>query len=241
MQYSTELRPARLVRRYKRFLADMDFGEKVVTVHCPNTGAMLGCDRPGSQCWLSRSDNPKRKYAWTWELATADTGALVGIHTGRTNALVRETLESGDIRGMPDLTPVRGEFRPDGAASRFDLLARDADGCPVIVEVKSVTAVAGPGEGIFPDAVSTRARRHVEELAALATGESRSLLVLCAQRDDVERIRPAREIDPGYADAVLEAMSRGLEVAAVACRVTPEGIRVHRTVGFEAGADDPIS
>lgn len=236
MNYSLPLRPARLVRRYKRFLADMDFGGETVTVHCPNTGAMLGCDTPGSACWLSHSDNPRRKYAWTWELATAEGGALVGIHTGRTNALVRDALEHGGIAGLTALEVIRGEYRPAGASSRFDLLARDGDGRRVIVEVKSVTAVAAPGEGIFPDAVSTRARRHVAELAGLLADDTRCVLVLCAQRGDVERIRAAGEIDPAYAEALDTAVAAGVEVAALGCRVAPEGIRVERAVAFEGGA-----
>lgn len=233
MKFDPPLAPATLIRRYKRFLADIAWPDgRIETVHCPNTGAMLGCDRPDSPVWLSRSGNPKRKYAWSWELVEAEPGVLVGIHTGRTNALVREALDSGCLSGLEGVRVVRGEFTPPGADSRFDLLGRDMAGRDVLVEVKNVTAAVGDGIGFFPDAVSTRASRHVRELARLAGEGWRVVLCYCVQRGDVRAVRPAAEIDPAYAESMAFAVEGGLEVVAAGCAVTPESVSIARRLSF---------
>lgn len=236
MKFDPPLAPARLVRRYKRFLADVSWPDgRRETVHCPNTGSMLGCDRPGSPVWLSRSDNPRRKYAWSWELVEAGPGVLVGIHTGRTNALVAEALQAGRLDGLAGVTVARREYTPPGADSRFDLLGRDPAGREVLIEVKNVTAAVENGVGIFPDAVSIRASRHVRELARLAGEGFRVVLCYCVQREDVTSVRPAAEIDPDYAAAMRESVDAGLEVVAAGCRVSPEAVCIERRLSFDLG------
>jgi sugar fermentation stimulation protein A len=225
MQYPQPLVQGRLIRRYKRFLADvvLDDGEDV-TAHCPNTGAMLGCQEPGSRVWLSRSGSASRKYPYTWELVETGCGVLVGIHTGRTNALVAEALAAGVIGELDGYAAVRREVRVAGSGSRLDFRLDDGPGPPCYLEVKNVTAAVDAGMALFPDAVSTRAARHVEDLAALVDAGFRAVLCFCVQREDVREVRPADAIDPAYGEALRRAAANGVEVLAYRCRVGPEEV-----------------
>lgn len=229
------LSEGRLVRRYQRFLADVELADgRLVTAHCPNTGSMLGCKRPGSRVWLSASDNPRRKLAWTWELVETGLadgagreGVLVGLHTGRSNALVREAIEAGRLPGLAGYEEIRPEVKY-GQRSRIDLLLTGAGLPPCYVEVKNVTAAVAGGVGYFPDAVTARGARHLEEMAAMVAQGARALLVFCVQRDDVCAVRPADHIDPVYGATLRQALARGVQVAALGARVTPAAITLER-------------
>jgi sugar fermentation stimulation protein A len=228
MRFEPPLIAATLVRRYKRFLADVRLSTgEVLTVHCPNTGGMLGCQQPGMAVWLSRSDNPKRKYAHTWELVEARPDVLVGINTARTNALVHEALSSGVISELTGYDHVRREVRCGDSRLDFELSARGRRRC--LVEVKNVTAAVEDGVALFPDAVSVRASRHVRELQQ-SVGQDRAVLLFCVQREDVHIVEPAVAIDPDYARTLAQAMQRGVEVLAWGCQVAPQGIDVCRPV-----------
>jgi sugar fermentation stimulation protein A len=244
MEFPTPLLSGRLLRRYRRFLADVVLEDGAeTTVHCPNTGAMAGCDRPGSRVWLSRSDNPRRKYPLTWEIVEASPGVLVGIHSSRANALVKESLAAGVLTGWPAPTELRREVKltagDHGTATpvtgmRVDLVARfPGEAEPRIIEVKSVTASDAPGRGFFPDAVSARAVRHLDTLAALARAGRRCVLVYCVQRGDVERLRAAAEIDPAYAAALVRARADGVEFRAWRWEVSPAEIRLAGPVALD--------
>lgn len=228
VEYSRALAQARLIRRYKRFLADVRLpGDRRETVYCPNTGAMHGCNREGARVWLSQSDNLRRKYPLTLEIVESDTGALVGVNTGRTNCIVREALEAGRIREFARPTSITPEFWIAAHRSRVDFrlnFGRGEREC--LLEVKSVTARDEAGMGFFPDAVSERAVRHLDMLAAESAGGRRTVLFYCVQRVDVTAVRPAREIHPGYAEAVSRALGAGVEVIAYGCRVSPGGISI---------------
>jgi len=212
-----------LLRRYQRFLADVKTARGMVTAHCPNTGSMLGCAEPGSRVWLSPADNPARRLAWTWEMVEAD-GTLVGIHTGRSNALVREAIEEGVIRELQGYRELRAEVGFGLERSRADFLLTGGRRKPCYVEVKNVTAAVSSGVALFPDAVSTRGSRHLREMMhAVATG-CRAVLVFCAQRGDVDEVRPADEIDPEYGATLREALPAGVEAIAYRAKVSPSGI-----------------
>ena len=221
-----------LVRRYKRFLADVDLdpGGRVVA-HCPNPGSMAGLAEPGAEVWLSPAASPKRKLRWTWELVRdADTGSLVGINTGRANAVVEEALPTGRVEPSLARPSIRREVRY-GAGSRVDFLLTGDDGRRCFLEVKSVTlrrSAAAPHIGEFPDAVTARGARHLRELAAVRAGGDRSVLLYLVQRGDCEAVRLAADIDPAYAAAAGAAQAAGVEFHAVDCRVTPEEIAVRR-------------
>ena len=225
VRFPVPLLEARLVKRYKRFLADVTLDDgTALTVHCPNTGSMLGCQTPGSRVWLSRSDNPKRKYAHTWELVELDGGVLVGINTGRSNALVREAIESGVMGEFAGYAEIRPEVRYGNENSRVDFLLSGRPGA-CYLEVKNVTAVVEEGIALFPDAVSVRGTRHLRELmATLGRGGRRAALCFCVQRADVREVRPADDIDGDYGRTLREAMAAGVQVIAYRARLSPEAV-----------------
>ena len=230
--FDQPLTRARLIRRYKRFLADVELDGETVTVHCPNTGAMLGCDIPGSTVWLSQSDNPRRKYRWTWELVRPPDGPMIGINTMRTNRIVEAALRAGVIRGLPSVESLRREITLPGLSSRFDFLL---PGEPeVVIEVKNVTAAVEGGVAVFPDAVSQRASRHLRELMEVVKSGKRAVQLYCVQRSDARRVQPAVDIDPVYAESVVAARAAGVEFMVWECEVSPEAIGITRQLEFQA-------
>ncbi|NMG66515.1 DNA/RNA nuclease SfsA [Azoarcus indigens] len=214
----------RLLRRYQRFFAEVELvdGSRVVA-HCPNTGSMTGCAQIGAQVWLSAASNPLRKLAWTWELVEARPAVLVGVHTGRINALAREAIDAGLLPGLAGYQRCRAEVRY-GVASRVDWLLESDGWPPTYVEVKSVTAVGEDGIGFFPDAVTSRGARHLAELSAMAAAGARAVLLFCAPRADLVAVRPADEIDPVYGRALRAALAAGVEVLAVSAQASPQAL-----------------
>ncbi|MBF0285408.1 MAG: DNA/RNA nuclease SfsA [Magnetococcales bacterium] len=225
------LESGRLIRRYKRFLADVRLeGGETVTAHCANSGSMMGLCAPDSEVRLSRADAPGRKLAWTWELVHAD-GAWVGIHTGRTNALAREGIEDGTLAELAGYAVLKPEVSlPDG--TRLDFLLT-GEGCPpCYVEVKSVT-LRQEGEARFPDAVTVRGLKHVERLIDLRRAGCRAVLLFIVQRGDCALFRPADGIDPAYGAGLRRAAAAGVEILARRCRVAMDEIRVERPLPFD--------
>lgn len=220
----------RLVRRYQRFLADVDLrGGTRVTAHCPNTGALSGCQAPGSAVWLSRADNAARKYPFTWEIVEVAPRVRVGINTGRSNALVREALEAGLVTELKGYRDIRGEVGV-GRGSRVDFLLTGPRRPRCYLEVKNVTAAVDTGTGYFPDAVSERATRHLEELVGLRRQGHAAAVLFCVQREDVHTVRPAGHIDPRYAEALRAAAAAGVMLLGYGARVGPREIVLHRRV-----------
>jgi sugar fermentation stimulation protein A len=224
MQFPQPLARGVLVRRYKRFFAEVALDDGgTVTAHCPNPGAMLGLNAPGQGCWVWRSDDPKRKLAHTLELVEAEDGALVGVNTHRANALVAEALAAGAIAELAQYPTVRAEVRY-GAASRVDFLLTGAGRPDFWLEVKSVTLSRAPGLAEFPDSRTARGARHLEELAAMARGGARAGLLFVVQRGDCQRVELARDLDPALDRAMDAALAAGLEVIARGCRIDPAGM-----------------
>jgi len=234
MRFPTPLLEGRLLRRYQRFLADVDTAAGILTAHCPNTGSMQGCAEPGMRVWLSPATNPARKLAWTWELVEALPGVVVGMHTGRSNALVREAIEAGRVPELAGYTAIRPEVKY-GAGSRIDLLLAAPGRPDCYVEVKNVTAAVAGRVGYFPDAVTTRGTKHLREMSAMVASGQRAVLVFCVQRGDVDCVRPADHIDPVYGRTLREALAAGVEVIALGATVTPEGIELERRLAVETG------
>jgi sugar fermentation stimulation protein A len=221
MLLPSPLYPGRLIRRYQRFLADVELaGGTVVTAHCPNTGSMKGCAVPGSPVLLSVADNPKRKLKYTWELVLAD-GFWVGINTGRPNRLVREGIETGIIDELMGYPSIRSEVRY-GEKSRVDLLLSGPSGL-CYVEVKNVTLVEG-NVALFPDAITTRGQKHLRELMEMVRQGHRGVIFFVVQRGDGESVAPADSIDAEYGRLLRLAAKSGVEVLAYQARVTPQQI-----------------
>lgn len=229
MKFNHPLQPATLVRRYKRFLADVILpnGEEI-TVHTPNTGAMTGCAEPGSTVYLRVVDNPKRKYRYSWEMTENLQGVMVGVHTGITNTLVREAIEGGVVAELQGYGSIRQEVKYGEEGSRIDLLLEEhADGRDCYVEIKNVTTCDGQGYGFFPDAVSTRATKHLRELAGVVERGGRGVIFFCVQRSDVVAVRPADEVDSLYGETLRQALEAGVEALACRAEVTPQGITLN--------------
>ncbi len=217
------LYPGTLVRRYKRFLADirLDTGE-TITAHCPNSGSMKSVNIPGNRVQVSRSDNPKRKYLYTWELIEINQ-VWVGINTLRTNHIVGEALKNGSIPELiyPSVTP---EIRV--GSSRIDfLLKHDALRC--YVEVKNVT-LEERGVALFPDSETKRGLKHLHELIELSQQGYRAVIFYLIQREDCRLFKPAFNIDPAYATALDKAVDRRVEIMAWQACVSPREIRIDR-------------
>ncbi|HHN75213.1 MAG TPA: DNA/RNA nuclease SfsA [Acidobacteria bacterium] len=226
MIFDPPLAEAVLRRRYKRFLADLELpGGETLTVHVPNTGAMTLCAEPGSRAWYSTSDDPRRKLAGTLEIVES-AGALAGVNTARTNALVEEALAAGRIPELAGYGQRRREVR--SGDSRLDFLLEGA-GPPAWVEVKNVTLVDGAA-AIFPDAVTARGLKHVERLRALEGEGARAVLLFVVQREDADHFRPAAAIDPAYARALAAAHAEGVEILCYQARVSPREICLRRAL-----------
>lgn len=226
MKFATSLLPARLLRRYQRFLADVELADgRRLTAVCPNTGSMLGCCEPGSPVWLSESDSPTRKYRHTWELVQVGR-VKVGINTGLPNRLVEEAITDGVIGELAGYDGLRREVPFGSESSRVDLLLSAVGRPDCYVEVKNVTAAVTAGVALFPDAVSARAAKHLRELMRLVAAGQRAVLVYCVQRGDVREVRPADAIDPLYGRTLREARAAGVEVLAYRARVSTRAIRL---------------
>lgn len=228
--YVDALRSATLVRRYKRFLADVAFDDgKMATAHVANPGAMTGCAEPGSRVWLSANRNPKAKLAWRWELVE-DAESLVGVNTLRANQIAEAAIRDGRVPELAGYGALRREVRY-GDGSRVDLLLEDPSQC--YVEVKSVTLRQGEA-ALFPDAVSKRGAKHVDELAAMAQGGARAVVLFVVQREDCRFCAPAADIDPAFAAAVARAAAAGVTFLARACKVRRQGLQLAQPLPFHA-------
>jgi sugar fermentation stimulation protein A len=233
MRFPSPLIRGRLVRRYKRFLADvrLDDGTEA-TASCPNTGSMLGLTRPGATVWLSESDSATRKYRHTWELIEDDMGAgptLVGINSGLPNRIVAEAIAAGAIAPLSGYARMKAEQKY-GANSRIDLLLDDDARGRAYVEVKNVHLSRTRGRAEFPDSVTERGAKHLVELAAMVAEGHRAVMLYLVQRADVEAFSIAGDIDRTYAAGLVAARAAGVEALACRCRLTPDGIVIDREI-----------
>ncbi|WP_438869457.1 DNA/RNA nuclease SfsA [Pseudomonas sp. L1(2025)] len=236
MRFNPPLEEGRLIRRYKRFLTDIETqtGE-LLTIHCPNTGSMLNCMVEGGQVWFSRSTDPKRKLPGTWEIAETPQGRLACVNTARANPLVEEALRAGVITELDGFTALKREVPYGQEKSRIDFRLEYPQGA-AYVEVKSVTlGFDGSPVAAFPDAVTQRGAKHLRELAHLAREGVRAVQLYCVNLSGIDAVRPAVEIDAGYAAALREAKAAGVEVLAYGARVTPQEIYLDRRLNVLIG------
>lgn len=234
MQYSSPLIQATLIKRYKRFLADIRFQSgEVLTIHCPNPGAMTGLDEPGATIWVSDSNNPKRKLRYTFELYQSDAthGQKVGINTMIANKLAREAMESGHLPQLGTITAIRPEVKY-GSNSRVDFVVENVTGQSIFVEVKNVHLQRTPYLHEFPDCKTARGKKHLEELTKIVESGSRAMMYFVVQRDDGDKFTLARDIDPEYAQTFDKAVNAGVEVCVMTFVPSPTQIVIGRTIEF---------
>ncbi|HBF60353.1 MAG TPA: DNA/RNA nuclease SfsA [Methyloceanibacter sp.] len=233
MRFSAPLVEGRLVRRYKRFLSDVELhtGE-MVTAHCANPGSMLGLTTPGSRVWLSRSDNPKRKLAFSWELIEVDLGrgaTLVGINTSSPNGAVASAIQNDLIPELTGYASLRREVRY-GGNSRIDILLEDEARPPCYVEIKNVHLMREAGLAEFPDSVTARGAKHLAALSQMAAASARAVMVYFVQRGDADAFALAEDIDPTYAAAFRAAAASGVEALALVSSLSLEGLSPPRPI-----------
>lgn len=232
MIFPNPLIPGKLIKRYKRFLSDVELENgDVVTAHCANSGSMLECKEPGSKVWLSPATNPNRKLKFTWELIKVGDG-LVGINTGLPNGLVEQAIKDGTIAELSGYDSIRREVKY-GKNSRIDLLLEGEGRSKCYVEVKNVTLKRGDGPAEFPDAVTSRGAKHLVELSDMVAEGHRAVMVYLVQREDCESFTIAEDIDPAYGAALRDALKKGVETVCYACKITPEEITVVAPVKIE--------
>ncbi len=233
MQLKQPLQQAILRKRYKRFLADIELANgKTITIHCPNTGSMKNCQQAGSRIWYTDSENPQRKYPCTWQIVEVDSRYLVGINTALANKLVYEALSEGRIKQLSGYTEIRAEVAYGEQGSRIDFLLASPEEAgseeasaeverPLLprpsscyLEVKNVSLGIGQGRGIFPDSVTTRGQKHLQELMHMQTLGHRAVLLFCVQHSGIQQVAPADDLDPEYGRLLRLAARSGVEVLA---------------------------
>lgn len=244
MQFIPALQKATLIKRYKRFLADVVLtnGEEH-TIHCANTGAMTGCAEPGSTLWYSTSDNPKRKYPHSWEITETATGHRICVNTARANQLAVEAIENGTITELQGYQQLLTEVKYGQENSRIDILLTAPELPNCYIEVKSVTLLddgisatgaktSFAGQGYFPDAVTTRGQKHLRELTEMAKNGSRAVLLFAVLHSGIEKVAAAHHIDANYSRLLIEAQEAGVEVLCYKAQLSEQKIQLILPIDF---------
>lgn len=231
MEFATPLVPARLIKRYKRFLADVRLEDgQEVTAHCANPGSMMGLAEPGMKVWLEPNNDPGRKLKFGWRLVDHENGHFTGVDTSVPNRALKAALLSHQVTGLPPYDLVRSEVRY-GEKSRVDFLL-GGTGPDTYVEVKSVTLSRTAGLAEFPDSVTARGTKHLDELAKMVAAGHRAVMYYLVQRTDCSAMSIADDIDPAYRAAFDRATSAGVQVLAQTCRITPQRIALGDAIPF---------
>ena len=249
MHFNPPLEPATLIKRYKRFLTDIqlpDGSER--TIHCANTGAMTGCATPGNTVWYSTSDNVKRKYPNSWEISETDKGHRICVNTARANQLAVEAIENNTIVELLGYNALRTEVKYGSENSRIDILLEDNEKPPCYIEVKSVTLLdeevstkqqistkqqaSTEGQGFFPDAVTTRGQKHLRELTEMVESGSRAVLLFTVLHSGIEKVSAAHHIDAKYSLLLKQAQDAGVEVLCYKAELSSTQIQLKQAVEF---------
>ena len=233
MEFATPLVPARLIRRYKRFLADVRLEDgREVTAHCANPGSMMGLAEPGMKVWLEPNDDPRKKLKFGWRLVDHENGHFTGVDTSVPNRALKAALMAHEVPGLPAYDLVRAEVKC-GVNSRIDFLL-SGDGPDTYVEVKSVTLSRQPGLAAFPDSVTARGAKHLAELARMVEQGHHAVMFYLVQRTDCDAVTLAGDIDPAYKAAFDLAARAGVTVLAQRCKIDPAGITLSDPIPFRA-------
>ncbi|HEC8346587.1 TPA: DNA/RNA nuclease SfsA [Providencia rettgeri] len=234
MEFNPCLKSATLIKRYKRFLADVTLpnGEEI-TIHCANTGAMTGCATPGDTIWYSTSDNPKRKYPYSWELTQTANGDFICINTLRANQLVAQALAEKHILELSEYSVIKPEMKYGSENSRIDFFLSNSELPDCFIEVKSVTLLEN-GHGFFPDAVTLRGQKHLRELSQIAKEGKRAILLFVALHTGIHVASAAAHIDKKYAQLLEEARQSGVEVLCYQADITVQQMALGKQIRFNS-------
>ena len=231
MDFTTPLIPARLIKRYKRFLADARLEDGTeITAHCANPGSMMELKEPGTKIWLEPNDDPKKKLKYGWRLVDHEDGHFTGVDTSVPNRALKASLMAHEIPELASYPTVRSEVKY-GQNSRIDFLL-SGDGPDLYVEVKSVTLSRQTGCAEFPDSVTARGTKHLNELVEMVKSGHRALMYYLVQRTDADHVTLAEDIDPTYAAAFDAARAAGVEVLAYDCQISPQSITLGKPLPF---------
>lgn len=233
MQFQPKLENARLIKRYKRFLADIELDDgSVKTIHCANTGAMTGCADPGNIVWYSTSDNKKRKYPNSWEISQTATGDMICVNTARANTLAVEAIQNGTITELSGYDTLRTEVKYGQENSRIDIYLSANNRPACYIEVKSVTLLDDEGQGFFPDAVTTRGQKHLRELTEMVTEGNRAVLLFAVLHSGIEKVSVAHHIDAKYSKLLKQAKEVGVEILCYKAQLSESEIRLVSPIKF---------
>ncbi|WP_371187148.1 DNA/RNA nuclease SfsA [Thalassotalea maritima] len=233
MKFNPSLKPATLVKRYKRFLADVIIANgSETTIHIANTGAMTGCAEPGNTVWYSTSNNPKRKYPFSWELTENRENHLICVNTIRANQLAEEAINTGVIKELSGYNNLTREVKYGNENSKIDLLLSASDLPDAYIEVKSVTLLDGK-QGYFPDAITTRGQKHLRELIDIASSGKRAVLLFAVLHTGIDCVQPAAHIDPQYSKLLADAEQAGVEILAYKASISPQEIKLTSRIAVE--------
>ncbi|WP_283130002.1 DNA/RNA nuclease SfsA [Enterovibrio norvegicus] len=233
MNFDPPLKPATLIRRYKRFLADVQLPDGTErTIHCANTGAMTGCATPGDTVWYSTSDNAKRKYPNSWEVTETAHGHVICVNTAQANRLVVEAIRHDVVEELVGYDTLRTEVPYGKEKSRIDILLQSEGREDCYIEVKSVTLLDKDGQGFFPDTVTTRGQKHLRELATLAQQGKRAVLFFAVLHSGIEKVSAAKHIDAVYNQLLIEAASSGVDIICYQAALSSAQISIKNKVPF---------
>ena len=230
MIFNKKLISGEFVKRYKRFFVDVKINNKIITAHCPNTGSMMGLLIANNKVWLSKSENPERKLKYTLQIIE-NKKSMVGVNTHLTNKIVLEALEENSIKELKNLDNIKSEVK-FGKNTRFDFLI-SKNNKKIFVEVKNVTLSRKKGVAEFPDAVTARGLKHINELINASKRGFETYLLFLIQRNDCNQFKIAQDIDPDYYKLLTEAAKKKLNIVCYDCKFSPKGIKLNKNIKFK--------
>ena len=230
MIFNKKLISGEFVKRYKRFFVDVKINNKIITAHCPNTGSMMGLLSANNKVWLSKSENPERKLKYTLQIIE-NKKSMVGVNTHLTNKIVLEALEENSIKELKNLDNIKSEVK-FGKNTRFDFLI-SKNNKKIFVEVKNVTLSRKKGVAEFPDAVTARGLKHINELINASKRGFETYLLFLIQRNDCNQFKIAQDIDPDYYKLLTEAAKKKLNIICYDCKFSPKGIKLNKNIKFK--------
>ena len=230
MNFKSKLISGLLIKRYKRFFVDIKIKNEIITAHCPNTGSMYGLLNKGNKVWVSKSDKPNRKLKYTLEIIENDK-SMVGINTHSANKIVADALQNNLIKEFNDISEIKPETK-FGTNTRFDFLIINKDE-KVFIEVKNVTLSRKKTIAEFPDAVTTRGLKHINQLVEASKKKYKIFILYLIQRDDCKKFTIANDIDPNYAKALIKAVKNKLKIICYDCKFSAKGIKLNNKVEFK--------